>query len=265
MKLFFLGAGKMATAIAKGLLDNRILPATAIAAVDVAPAARQAFTAATGVVCAENVPKALQEADVLLVAVKPQVAETALRPLAEFCSGKLIISICAGLPLARLSAWTASDRLVRVMPNTPLTVGQGASIFTCTGDVSTSDREVVRTIFGTLGLVQELPEQHMDAVTAVSGSGPAYVFEMAQALIDAGIGVGLPPEVARDLVYQTLAGAAEMLRRRLGSPDELRQAVTSPGGTTAAGQAVMDQARFRQLMANVVKAARDRAVELGRK
>ncbi|MFA4944533.1 MAG: pyrroline-5-carboxylate reductase [Lentisphaeria bacterium] len=264
MKLLFVGAGKMATAIAGGLVQRQVLPAADLLAADVSPAARQAFTAATGVPCAAEAAPLAAGADAILLAVKPQVAAAAVEALAPAVRGRLVISICAGLGLAKLAGWFGHDRIVRVMPNTPLLVGLGASVFCCGAGVTAADRELVGRIFGTLGLVREQPEAKMDAVTALSGSGPAYVFEMVQGLVDAAVAAGLPAELALELTVQTVAGAAEMLRRRLGAPDELRNAVTSPGGTTAAGLAVFAQAGFRGLLKDVVAAAAARSAELGR-
>ena len=264
MKLAFIGGGKMATAIARGLVQKQVWPATEMAAADVVPAARAAFTAATGVPCAESASGLLCGADVVILAVKPQAAEAAVRPLATECAGKLIVSICAGLPLQKLGSWFGTDRVVRVMPNTPLMVGKGASVFACAAGVQEADRETVTRIFGTLGIVYELPESSMDAVTALSGSGPAYVFEMIQGLVDAAVGQGIPADVALALTAQTVAGAAEMVQQRLGTPDELRTAVTSPGGTTAAGLAVFAKTNYRGLLQDVLRAARDRSAELGK-
>ncbi len=264
MKMLFIGAGKMASAIAGGLVRNGVLAPAEMWAADVHPHARQAFTDATGVHCAEAAEPLARQSDVIVLAVKPQVAEAALQPLAHLLHGRLVISICAGLKLHRLAGWCGHDRIVRVMPNTPLMVGQGASVFCCAAGVMEDDKTLCCKIFGTLGTVSVLPEEAMDAVTALSGSGPAYVFEMIQGLVDAGVAAGLPADTALELTVQTVAGAAEMLRQKLGTPDELRVAVTSPGGTTAAGLAEFVKADFRGLLRNVVLAARDRSVELGR-
>lgn len=264
MKLLLVGAGKMATAIGRGLVEKRVLSATDLLAADVSPAARQAFAAATGAVCAESALPLAPSADVLVLAVKPQVARDAALSLAAAGGGKLVISICAGLTVATLGSWFGHNRIIRVMPNTPLMVGKGASVFACGAGVNDADRKIAENIFGTLGVVCELPEEKIDAVTALSGSGPAYVFEMIQGLVEAGVAAGLPAGVALDLTAQTVAGAAEMVQRKLGTPDELRVAVTSPGGTTAAGLAEFAKADFRGLLKKVVLAARDRSLELGR-
>jgi len=264
MKLGLIGAGKMATAIAKGLIDNGAWDRNNIVAADVSPTAANAFTAATGVRCEPSAMAIIDTADLLLLAVKPQYAAEAVAPLHNLCGSKLVISIAAGLPLAKLSNFFGTERIIRVMPNTPATVGKGAAVFACAAEVTNQDRDIARRIFGAVGTVLEMDESKLDAVTALSGSGPAYVFEMIQALVDAAVAVGIAPDAALELTTQTVAGAAEMVARKIGRPDELRQAVTSPGGTTAAGLAVMQNAEFRKLIAAVVRAARDRSVELGR-
>jgi len=263
MKLAFIGAGKMATALAQGLTEGNVLTRDEVSAADIAPGARARFAQTTGVRCAASATAIIDDATAILLAVKPQCAQSAAVSLSGRCTGKLLISIAAGLPLPRLRAWFGTDRIVRVMPNTPLMVGQGASVYACTAAATDSDRELVRRIFGTLGLVLEMPEDRLDAVTALSGSGPAYVFEFIQALVDAAVDAGLPPDAALSLTVQTVSGAAEMLRRNLGTPDALRTAVTSPGGTTAAALEVLERRGFRALLAAAFAAARTRSAELG--
>ncbi|OGV64530.1 MAG: pyrroline-5-carboxylate reductase [Lentisphaerae bacterium RIFOXYB12_FULL_65_16] len=262
--LGFIGAGKMATAMAKGLIEKAVLTPAQMLAAEVLPQARAGFTAATGVRCVEAATDVVAACDAVILAVKPQAAEAVCRPLAPLCAGKLIISIAAGIPLARLAAWVQTERLVRVMPNTPLMVGKGASVFCCGAKTTESDRDLARRLLGAAGIVFELAENQLDAVTALSGSGPAYIFEMIQALTDAGVDAGLPPDIALELTAQTVAGAAAMVQARLGTPDELRTAVTSPGGTTAAALAVLNQAHFRTLIRDAVRAAKRRSIELGR-
>ncbi len=264
MQIILIGAGKMGTAIAGGLVKNGVFAPENLTAADPSPEARAHFEAATGVRCVEPGDAPLAPAQTVILAVKPQVAEGIVRPLAPSCRGKLVISIMAGIPLARLAEWLGSRRIIRVMPNTPLMVGKGAAVFAGDAGATGADRALARKIFGALGVVFELPEEKIDAVTALSGSGPAYVFEFVQALVDAAVDLGLPPEIARDLAVQTVAGAAEMLVRKMGTPDALRDAVTSPGGTTAAALAVFAQADFRALVGRALRAARDRSIELGR-
>ena len=149
------------------------------------------------------------------------------------------------------------------MPNTPALVSKGAAVYACSGGVTADDRALVERIFGAVGIVMEMDESKLDAVTGLSGSGPAYVFEMIQAMVDGAEVVGLAPEAALALTVETVAGAAEMVARKMGTPDELRTAVTSPGGTTAAGLAVLEDAEFRDIIKRVIQAASERSAELG--
>jgi len=264
MRLALIGTGKMGTAIGAGVIRHRVLHPEDLLAADPSPEARMRFAKETGVEPAESAADIVEQADAVLLAVKPQTAATVVQPIAAACQGRLIISIMAGVPISRLAGWFGGHHIVRVMPNTPLMVGKGATVFACDAGVSDPDREFVRSIFGALGIVYEMPEEKLDAVTALSGSGPAYVFEFVQALVEAAAAVDLPREEALALAVQTVAGAAEMLARGLGTPDELRDAVTSPGGTTAAALKVLREARFRDLIRRMVTAARDRSIDLGR-
>lgn len=264
MKMLFIGAGKMATALATGMIKNKLIPAADLLACDISATARQAFAATTGVRCEAPTQSLVADADVLLLAVKPQVAAAVAVELMPIRPGALVISICAGIGLKKLQQWFATGRVIRVMPNTPLMVGKGASAYALGPDADEAAAALAERILGSLGLARRVDEALLDAVTALSGSGPAYVFEMAKAMADAGVKAGLPAELSLDLTLQTIAGAAEMLTRRLGTPDELRDAVTSPNGTTAAGLAVMAQRDFRGMMRDVVVAAGKRSAELGR-
>lgn len=263
MTLAFIGAGKMATAIASGLVDHRVFAPEHILATDVADSACQAFAERTGASCGSDNTAMIAQADAIVLAVKPQVAAQVLAPLKGAFADKLFISIAAGLSIDSLATWTGASRIIRVMPNTPAMVATGASVFSCAPAVTDADRELARRIFGAIGVVREMPESKLDAVTGLSGSGPAYVFEFIQALVDGGVNAGLDADSAHELVVQTVAGAAEMLRQGMGTPDELRIAVTSPGGTTAAGLSVMAAADFREIMSRVVARATARSIELG--
>lgn len=265
MKLMFIGAGKMATALSGGLIQNNVFAADAVMATDVSPEACRAFEARTGAATTDDNSDAVRSANTVVLAVKPQVAEAVMAPLKGLFAGKLFVSIAAGLALEQLCAWSGSDRVIRVMPNTPAMVGRGAAVFSCAAGVTDADRETATKIFGTVGVVCEMPEEKLDAVTGLSGSGPAYIFELVKAMVDGAKAVGLPPDDALDLTVQTVAGAAEMLRQKMGTPDELRDAVTSPGGTTAAGLQVLKDADFRDLIARVIQRATERSVELGKR
>lgn len=264
MKLYFVGAGKMATALATGIVREGLFPTDELCACDVNELARAAFTEATGIVCEASASAALSEAEVVLLAVKPQVAEAAVKALPPRRDGVLVISICAGLPIGKLSSWFGTEKIVRVMPNTPLMVGRGASCYALGPGADETSAQLAGAILGSLGLAYHVEESQLDAVTALSGSGPAYFFEMIKAMTDAGVKAGLDEDLSLSLSVQTMVGAGEMLSRKLGTPDQLRDAVTSPKGTTAEGLAVMATWRFREMMEEVVAAAKRRSIELGR-
>ncbi len=264
MKLAIIGSGKMATALALGIVEEDVLSTNDIVASDISVDARKAFEMKTGIRCIESSSEAVDGADAVLLAVKPQSAKELVNQISLLCASKLVISIMAGIPISSLHTWFGTKRVIRTMPNTPLMVGKGATAFTCTKDVSSADKEFVRKIFGASGIVLELPEDNLDVVTALSGSGPAFVFEYVQAMVDAAVKSGLDRDTALKLTEQTVAGAAEMLKQKMGSPDELRNAVTSKGGTTAAGLAVLDRAKFRDLVREVILAAENRSRELAK-
>lgn len=265
MNILFIGAGKMATAIAKGMIDQGGFNHADIAAVDIAEDARNAFNKASGIICQDTTSKVIGNADAVILAVKPQYAAEAVANFADKCQGKLVISIMAGIKISTLSDWFKTRRIIRIMPNTPLMIGLGASAYACGENVTTEDETLLASILTPIGILKKVSEDLMDAVTAVSGSGPAYIFEMIQAMTEAGVKVGLNSEDALELTVQTVLGAAQMLKKQMGTPDELRDAVTSPGGTTAAGLAVFKEADFRGLVKKVITAARDRSIELGKK
>jgi len=267
MNILFIGAGKMATAIASGIKNNKHLSEKIkIKAVDPSSDACAAFKSASGYECfTEASDSLLSEAETVILAVKPQVAEAASLPLAGKISGKLIVSIAAGLKLETLKEWFKSERIIRLMPNTPLLVGCGASAYSCAEGVSGDDEELINDIFKSMGILHRVTEDLMDTVTALSGSGPAYIFELVQAMCDAAVKLGLPEDTALGLTVQTVSGAAEMLKQGAGTPDELRKAVTSPGGTTEAGLAVLEKNNFRGLICEMIKSAHARSVELGKK
>lgn len=261
-KIFFLGAGKMATAIAGGLVKSRLCTSSELAAFDVNGAACAAFTAATGV-AAVSLEK-MTEFDVLLIAVKPQMLADALKPLGGKLEKKLIVSIAAGVPIARIAELTGSSRIVRVMPNTPALVGEGASAYAPGAGASAEDAALVGKILEAVGVAYQVKESDLDAVTGLSGSGPAYVFEFIQALADGGVAEGLSRDVAVKLAAQTLLGAAKMVLATGKHPVELCDAVTSPAGTTSRGLELLAERAFHAAAMQAVRAAAARSRELGK-
>jgi pyrroline-5-carboxylate reductase len=204
-------------------------------------------------------------AEMVFLAVKPQHMEPILRRLAAAAAGgPLFVSIAAGIPLAKLTAWLGSTRVIRVMPNTPCLVGKGASGYCAADDVGPEDRELVGRLLRCVGLAVEIEERLMDALTGVSGSGPAYVYTFVEALSDGGVKMGLPRHVATALAAHTVRGAAEMILATQEHTAVLRDRVTSPGGTTIAGLAALERGGLRAAAIAAVEAATKRSCELGR-
>ena len=261
-KIFFLGAGRMAAAIAAGLAKS--LPACEVTAYDPAAAACDAFNRAIGSQAAVTTLPS-ESADVVVLAVKPQYLAEAVKPLAGSLKDKLIISIVAGIPLARLAELTGAQRIVRVMPNTPALIGAGVSAYCASKSTQPNDAAIAESIFGAVGTVLAVDERLLDAVTGVSGCGPAYVFDFIMGLMDGGIRKGLPANVALKLAAETVAGAAKMAAECQIHPAELRQQVISPGGATAVGCAELERNAFRSVVAEAVCKATERAEELGKK
>ena len=259
-----LGAGKIGEALLSGLLKAG-RPADDLAFTERYPERAAELTKRYGV-RAVDVPTAAREADVLVVAVKPQDIEPLLDELAPVITpDTLIVSLCAGLPTKlyerRLPDGTP---VVRVMPNTPMLVGEAMSAISAGRHASAGHLAVVEELLGSVGRVVLVPESQQDAVTALSGSGPAYFFFLVEAMIDAGILLGLPRAVAADLIIQSAVGAARMLRDSGEHPVTLREAVTSPGGTTIMAIRELEKHGVRAALLAAIEAARDRSQELGR-
>lgn len=256
------GAGKMATALAvawkqRGLLRHLV-------ASDPHPAAREAFAKATGAKVMEDNAGVIRQADVVILAIKPQKLEEVMAPLRGTPElSKLVISILAGASTAKLEMALGHGRVVRVMPNTPCLVGESATGFCLGAGALATDAEVARVLFGAVGRVVELPEGQLDAVTGLSGSGPAYVFQVIEALADGGVLSGLPRDVATVLAAQTVLGAAKMVLETGRHPGQLKDDVASPAGTTIAGLLAMEQGGVRAALMNAVASATRRSRELG--
>ncbi|MDD3885719.1 MAG: pyrroline-5-carboxylate reductase [Victivallaceae bacterium] len=265
MKLLFVGAGKMATAIAGGLVANQVFRADELAAFDVSEKAAAEFTRHTGVACSTADCAGLAaKADNALLAVKPQNLRDAMKAFDGALAGKTVISIVAGVPIAKISELTGSHRVVRVMPNTPALVGCGAAALAKGPEAADSDLELAEKIFSAVGLALKVDEKYLDAVTALSGSGPAYVFAFIQALSDGGVATGLARDTATKLAIRTVLGAAKMAEVTGLHPTVLKDQVTSPGGTTIRALEVLEDRAMTGAVIAAVKAAAERSAELGR-
>jgi len=263
IRIVFIGAGRMASAIVRGLLEKEHYAPAEIACTCGDDPTGPALAEATGIQYLADATTALYEADAVVLACKPQQF-AAIRPeLADAARGKLVLSILAGTPLSRLSEKFAHARnVVRTMPNTPGQIGAGVTAFAPLRELSGKDSGIVENTLGSLGNFHEVEEADLDAVTALSGSGPAYVFEFAAALREAGVNAGLDEGLADALAVDTLLGAAMLLAGSEATPEALRDAVTSPGGTTAAALKVLEEGGFRDLVDQAVAAAKARSLEL---
>jgi len=265
-RLGFIGGGNMAEAIIRGLLAGGVT-ATEIVVAEPVAARREFLQSTYGIDARADNGEVVARADALVIAVKPQVFRGLATTLgADSIDGKLLISIMAGISIGDIEeAWGGTCRVIRVMPNTPALVLEGASAL-CRGPNATDDDLFfARGLFDLVGSTCVVDEKLMDAVTGVSGSGPAYVFMFIEALSDAGVKNGLPREVATGLAAQTVLGAAKLLLETGDHPGVLKEKVTSPGGTTIAGLASLERDSFRGAVMAAVDAATARSAELGKK
>lgn len=261
-KIAFIGAGNMAEGIARGIVGQKIAPASAITACDPSEARRAVFAAMGANVTADNAVAC--QAPVILLAVKPQQIAAVLAECGpKWGPGKLIITIAAGVQTASIAAAAApGTRIVRVMPNLPMSCGAGMSAVARGAGATAADQELVLSIFGAGGKAVPAEEKHLDAVTAVSGSGPAYVFLLAEILEKAARELGLPPEICGTLARQTVIGAARLLETTDIPAATWRERVTSKGGTTAAAIDHMLDKNIEPLIIEAVGKAATRSAEL---
>ena len=261
----FLGGGQMAEALIGGLLASKVSEPQLICGTDPVGARRDLLKSRFGILVGEDNARAADGADLVLLAVKPQVLPAVLRDAGSALSGKLVVSIAAGVT----SAWirervSAARGIVRAMPNTPALVREGVTALAYQPDLAADDVATVRAFFEAVGSVVPVEERLMDAVTGLSGSGPAYVFVAIEALADGGVKMGLPRATAQLLAAQTVLGAARMVLERGEHPATLKDQVASPGGTTIAGLHQLEVGGMRGCLMAAVEAATKRSQELGR-
>jgi len=260
----FLGAGAMGEALMRGLISAGIYEPQQITALDPHAARLQVIGEALGIRTSTDVVAAARDSDVLLIAVKPQTMSEALEPLREVLTPQQsVISIALGIKTKQLeSSFAQAVPCVRVMPNTPCLVGQGATAICLGQNAGAAQREIAHRIFGALGLAIDVDEILIDAVTGLSGSGPAYVYLFIEALSDGGVKMGLARDVATRLAAQTVLGAAQMVLETGEHPGALKDKVTSPGGSTIAALHALEQNAFRGAVMDAVVTATDRAREM---
>lgn len=263
IKIGFLGAGRMATAIAGGMVKTAF-SVDNVMAYDCSAAAASAFAAATGIASVNDPQNMAKECDALLLAVKPQYLADALKPLNGLLKNKLIISIVAGVTLEKLGSLTGASRIVRVMPNTPALLGEGCGAYAFSPSVTAEDGAWAEKILASIGDFMKVEEKQLDAVTAVSGCGPAYVYELIQAMADGGVTLGLPRNLAQKLAAATVRGAAAMVLETNTHPIDLRDQVCSPGGATIVAVNTLAEKGFGSAVVEAEKSAYNRSVELGK-
>ena len=254
----------MGTALVAGAVKSGIISTDALVGLDPVSGARDAFTKDTAAATTEQMSD-LADCDTILLCTKPLDACAALADFASIRGGSssLVISVAAGVKLSALEAAAPSMRVIRTMPNTPALVGEGAAAFSLGGTATEDDARFVRSLLGAVGIAVQVPERLIDAVTGLSGSGPAYAFLMIEALADGGVKCGLPRAEALQLAAQTMLGAAKMVLETGQHPGQLKDMVTSPGGTTIAGLAELERAGLRAALIDAVSAATRRSIELG--
>jgi pyrroline-5-carboxylate reductase len=261
----FIGAGQMARAMAGGFVQAGLIAGSQIRASDPVPASRDAFSAAvTGSIVTAQNSEVVSQSDVVVLSVKPQQLAVVLEELRPLVSKQLVISIAAGIRLSKIAdALQPGVRLVRAMPNTPCLVGESASAFSLGEHATQQDGELVATLLGSVGKAYRVDEKLLDAVTGLSGSGPAFVYVIIEALSDGGVRMGLPRDVALSLAAQTVLGAAKMVLETGDHPAILKDRVASPGGTTIAGLQALESGGLRAALISAVEAATRRSLELG--
>lgn len=256
----------MATALAKGLVGNQVVASESVSVFDPSAAALQRFQKAIPAChVVSNAGDLAKGSDVVVVAVKPQVIDTALAQIkGKLSDCAIVVSVVTGASIECIRSGLGSDRIVRVMPNTPCLVGQGASGYAVSPALTEHEVAQIQSMLESVGLAFRLSETLLDAVTGLSGSGPAYVYTMIEALSDGGVNMGLPRDVASSLAAQTVLGAASMVVETGQHPAVLREQVTSPGGTTIAAIQSLEDHGFRSAVLAAVETATQRARELGK-
>jgi pyrroline-5-carboxylate reductase len=261
----FLGAGKMATALAKGFIRAEIVFPKEMIAGDLSNLALKTFAQETGATAATSNAEVIKFANIVILAVKPdQVAGVLAELRGGFTKQHLLISIAAGVTLAKLeSGLPAGARVIRVMPNTPALVGESASAFALGKSATAADGELAKKLLSAVGVAFQVKESLLDAVTGLSGSGPAYVYLFIDALSDGGVASGLPRDIATQLAAQTVLGSAKMVLETGQHPGALKDQVTSPGGTTIEGLHELEKGNLRGAVMSAVRAATEKSKKLG--
>ncbi len=263
MRIAFIGGGTMGEAMIKCLLTRGVVAAQDIVVSDVSSVRRELLSKGYGVSALTDNKKAIEGADMTILAIKPQDLARVMEGIKNPPPQQAVLSIVAGASLSGLRQGLNHPCIIRAMPNMPAQIGEGMTVWTATTEVNQKQKEMAQSILGSLGKeIYVADEKYIDMATAVSGSGPAYVFLFIEALIDAGVHIGLPRDVAQELVIQTVLGSARTVERAGKHLAELRNMVTSPGGTTTEALLKLEKGGFRSLLFEAVAAAHDKAKHL---
>ncbi len=272
MKILFIGAGNMAQAIISGISQEKIINDKDIYFYEIDNQTANAVIDKYNIERYKSIDSDISKYDIIILAVKPQVfvsfdKDKEMKKIYDFVKkNQLIVSIMAGINIKKINNFFGKENpVIRIMPNTPALIGKSMSVIACSSNVSKDQQEKVKKIFMSIGEVEILEEKYIDAVTGLSGSGPAYVFTFIEAMIQGGILCGLPKNVAEKLAIQTVAGSVSLINKSSISIEELRHRVTSPGGTTIEGLSVLEKNGFRSTVIEAVRAAAKRSKELGEK
>lgn len=265
IKIAFIGGGNMAQAMLSAILDKGLSTPEAVSVSDINEARRKYLEQEYGVYITVNNLEAFTRGDLVVLAIKPQnLAEVMAEISGRLNSPQLVLSIIAGKSIGTLCQGLKYKAIVRAMPNAPAQIGQGMTVWTATAAVTEPQKAQAGSILGAMGKeIYVADERYIDMATAISGSGPAYVFLFIESLINAAKSIGLPPDMAQELVIQTVVGSGNFVRKSGRELSELRRMVTSPGGTTAKAVEVFERGQFAELVKQAIAAAHNRAKELG--
>lgn len=268
MKLGLIGCGKMGGALLDGVIHANLVQPSEVTLFDTYTPAAEAYQSKyQGASATPNAAAILDTAEVVILAVKPKDMPALCHSLSahDRCDAVTYLSIAAGITLEQLVSWLGrNSKVIRVMPNTPAQIGKGYTAFSRGANVKDESANIAKEIFGAVGLVDEVPESLLNAITGLSGSGPAYIFTIIEALADGGVLMGLPRDVALRAAAQTVSGAAEMVIQTQQHPGALRDAVTSPGGTTIAGIEQLEEHGLRNALLKAVRKASERSEQLAK-
>jgi len=262
----FIGSGKMAFALMDGFISRKITKSSFINCSDISQQALETASQKGFKTHESNINLCQQTKNAIILSVKPHIIPSICQEINSYIDNDIpIISIAAGISLSQLESYLPKKKLIRVMPNTPCQVNQAASCYSLGTNTEENDKSLVEYIFSTVGLILQVPETNLDAITGLSGSGPAYVYEFIQALSDGGVRCGLPRDVSIKLAAQTVKGAADMVLQTNDHSSVLRENVTSPGGTTSCGLDKLEEGKFRSVVVSAVKEACKRGMQLSGK